>query len=128
MRGVHRLRRFSSEYLLPLVISALVLRALIPVGFMPAAAGVSFTAMLCNVPATSARTEVLEFPGAEIPGASPAMHCDYCALPMLGAATTLPVTPACPAISLETPAAVPDAPFSRFALQRAQIPRAPPLA
>jgi hypothetical protein len=126
MRGVHRLRRFSSEYLLPLVISALVLRALIPVGFMPGSgASFSITARMCNA-VEGARSETLEIPGA--PGAAVVMHCDYCVLPVLGAAAAAPAMVSPQVAFLAPPASGVDAPPSRFALQRAQIPRAPPLA
>jgi hypothetical protein len=123
-RAVNRLRAFSNDYLLPLVLGALVLRALIPVGFMPGmSTGFSLTALLCNAPATGARTETIE-----IPGAITAAHCDYCVVPVLGAGVTVPTVSAGPAVSVLIPPRRLATPHSRFALARAQIPRAPPLA
>lgn len=127
---MNRLRSFANDYLLPLVISALVLRALIPAGFMPGAGeGFSITAALCNAPSTGApRSEIIEIPGAGVPLTAAAMHCDFCLVPMLGSAFASPVLQTSARIlSAPLPARV-DAPVSRFALARAQIPRAPPLA
>jgi hypothetical protein len=122
---VNRLRATANDYLLPLVLGALVLRALIPAGFMPgmSAAG-SLTAMLCNAPATGLpRSETIE-----IPGAGPVVHCDYCVVPVIGTGFTLAHLTAQPAIPFLTRTAQPDTPHSRFALERAQTPRAPPAA
>jgi hypothetical protein len=126
---VNRLRTLATDYLLPLVISALVLRALIPVGFMAGGgAGFSLTAAMCNTPSTgTARAETIEIPG-DAPVAAAGMQCDFCLAPVLGAA--------CPPGALQAPAEIDfvpvtaraDAPMPRFALDRAQIPRAPPLA
>ena len=126
---MNRLRTLANDYLLPLVISALVLRALIPAGFMPGTGeGFSLTAAMCNAPATGApRAEIIEIPGADAPQAA-AMHCDFCLVPVLGAAFVSPALQTSDKIlSVALPPGV-DAPVSRFALSRAQIPRAPPLA
>jgi hypothetical protein len=127
---VNRLRSISHDYLLPLIIGALMLRALIPVGFMPGSgAGTSLTAALCNAPATgNAGTEVIQIPDGEIPMGMGGAHCDYCLVPMLGAAYSPPSLEPPAAITFEPLAERVEAPASRFALQRAQIPRAPPLA
>jgi hypothetical protein len=130
---VNRLRSFAHDYLLPLVISALVLRALIPAGFMPGhGAGLSLTATLCNTPSQPdsgrAETEVIEIAGSGMPSGVGAMHCDFCLVPVLGAVYTFPPFAPPAAISADSSAERPDAPPSRFALDRAQIPRAPPLA
>jgi hypothetical protein len=105
-------------HVLPWVLGALVLRALIPVGLMPGST--SLSAMLCGSQARSERIE--------IPGGAPPAHCDDCLLPMLGA----PPTPAA-ALSASPPGddlavIAPIDPHSRFALVRAQSPRAPPAA
>ena len=127
---MNRLRTLANDYLLPLVISALVLRALIPAGFMPGTGeGFSLTAAMCNAPSTGApRVEIIEIPGADAPLATATMHCDFCLVPVLGAAFASPALKTSEKIlSVPLPARV-DAPVSRFALSRAQIPRAPPLA
>ena len=120
---MNRLRAHAHDYLLPLLIGALVLRALIPAGFMPGGMGLSLTAQLCNAPATgNPGTETLEIPGAGM-GAT---HCDFCLLPLMAATQAPPALQPPPAIAFSSLAARTDAPASRFALQRAQIPRAPP--
>ncbi|MDF3018752.1 MAG: hypothetical protein K0Q92_55 [Steroidobacteraceae bacterium] len=127
---MNRLRTLANDYLLPLVISALVLRALIPAGFMPGTGeGLSLTAAMCNAPSTGApRAEIIEIPGADAPMTAAVMHCDFCLVPVLGAAFASPALQASERIlSVPLPARA-DAPVSRFALSRAQIPRAPPLA
>lgn len=127
---MNRLRSFANDYLLPLVISALVLRALIPAGFMPGAGeGFSITAALCNAPSTGApRSEIIEIPGADVPLTAAAMHCDFCLAPVSGSAFASPALQTCEKILVAPLPARVDAPVSRFALARAQIPRAPPLA
>lgn len=127
---MNRLRTFANDYLLPLVIGALVLRSLIPAGFMPVGGeGLSLTAAMCNAFSTGApRTEIIEIPGAETPAPSAAMHCDFCLVPVLAAGFALPASQTPIAIAFFSRAASEDAPASRFALDRAQIPRAPPLA
>jgi hypothetical protein len=128
MRGVNRLRSLSHDYLLPLVIGALALRALIPAGFMPGDGNpLSISATLC-LPAgtradTNARTEQIE-----IPGTAHAQQCEYCALPLAAPAFPPPMPDTRVAGILEIPEIGAQAPHSRFALDRAQIPRAPPAA
>lgn len=124
---MNRLRCLALDYLLPLVIGALVLRALIPVGFMPAGTPTSLTAPLCNAPATgNPGTEVIEIPGGD--GALTHTHCDFCFLPVMAAASS-PASMSPPsAVQLPVRGLHAPAPVSRFALARAQIPRAPPLA
>jgi hypothetical protein len=127
MRAVNRLRCFYQDYLLPMVIGALALRALIPAGFMPGDGNaLSITATLC-VPAgpvdENGRTEQIE-----IPGAAHAMHCEYCVSPASGPPALLATVNTPLAGVVELPPAQLEAPHSRFALDRAQIPRAPPRA
>jgi hypothetical protein len=126
MRRVNRLRAIARSHLLPLVIGALVLRALIPVGFMPGAnPGMSLTAAMCN-PLT------VDGPGSseiiEIPGAAPLVHCEYCVVPVAGPLPDFVVLGMSPAASVGATAATPPTNYSRFALQRSQSPRGPPLA
>ena len=125
---MNRLRHLAHEYLLPLVISALVLRALIPLGFMPGGSSL-LTAALCNAPATGeTRIETLSIPDAGMPAGAAKMHCDFCVAPMLGAASALLALTPAEAIAFQILAQRADAPAPRFARDRAQIPRAPPLA
>jgi hypothetical protein len=128
MRGVNRLRSLSHDYLLPLVIGALALRALIPVGFMPGDGNaLLISAMLClpaGAPAdANARSEQIE-----IPGAAHAQHCEYCGLPLAAPAFPPPMLDTRVAGVFEIPQLGTQAPHPRFALDRAQIPRAPPAA
>jgi hypothetical protein len=123
MRAVYRLRAFALSHLLPLVLGALVLRALIPVGFMPASGG-TLTVMLCAPSSPgSQRTEIVE-----IPGAAQAPHCDYCTAPLLGGAPDffLPGAPA-PAFDSLAVGFHDEAPQA-FVAARAHRPRGPPLA
>lgn len=125
---MNRLRHLAHDYLLPLVISALVLRALIPVGFMPGGSSL-LTAALCNAPAgDEARTETLAIPDPAMPAGAAKMHCDFCLAPIWGATHALPTLTQAEAIAFEVLPGRADAPPSRFARDRAQIPRAPPLA
>ena len=127
MRPVNRLNYIARDCLLPFVIGALVLRALIPVGFMPApSAGLSLVAMMCASPAPAASgTELIEIPGG-MPASSHS-HCDFCGLPLLGALPALASMPAPASVECHSIPERVDAPHSRYALERAQIPRAPPL-
>jgi hypothetical protein len=127
---VNRLRAFYQDCLLPMVIGALVLRALIPAGFMPGDGNaLSITATLC-LPAgpvgpldENARTEQIE-----IPGAGHTAHCEYCVSPASGPPASLSAANVPLARDVDIPPAQMEAPHSRFALDRAQIPRAPPRA
>ena len=127
---MNRLRTFADDYLLPLVISALVLRALIPAGFMPGTgAGLSLTAAMCNAPSAGvARTETIEIPAEGAPISAAAMHCDFCLVPVLAAPCAPPTLRSPAEITIISMPARKDAPAPRFALDRTQIPRAPPLA
>jgi len=122
---MHRLRSLARDYLLPLVIGALVLRALIPVGFMPAQApGSTLTVMLCNALATGgATTETLDIPGAEATAGAVGMHCDFCVAATLGPPSLLP--PSAHPRQDHRPSTVPtSAPSSTR--HHTQLPRAPP--
>lgn len=123
MRAVYRLRVYAQAHLLPLVLGALVLRALIPVGFMPGSGG-TLTAMLCAPSAPgNQRTEILE-----IPGATQAPHCDYCTAPLLGGAPDFFV-PGAPAPAFDNLAfSFSDEAPPAFVAARAHRPRGPPLA
>lgn len=128
MPSVNRLPSIARNHLIPLVIGALVLRALIPVGFMPGPSGAtSLAAMMCASPASGAvGLELIEIPGG-MP-ASGHEHCDFCALPMLGSPLELARWESSAAIEFRSrPGCAPAHP-PRFALERAQTPRAPPLA
>jgi hypothetical protein len=76
---------------MPLVLAALALRALIPAGFMPGTGeGFGFLAMLC-APQIAGQTaedpraamERFELPASPAAHAQP--HCDFCVSPPLGA-------------------------------------------
>jgi hypothetical protein len=125
---VHRLRAVAHDYLLPLVISGLILRALIPAGFMPG--GVTLlTAALCNAPLTGeTRYETLPIPDAGLPAGMAKAHCDFCLAPLWGAALAGPTLARADAIGFQLLPARADAPQPRFARDRANIPRAPPPA
>lgn len=128
MRAVNRLRSIARDHLLPFVIGALVLRALIPAGFMPTpSAGLSLVATMCASPALGvAGNEIIQIPGGTAAGGHSA-HCDFCGLPMLGTPSALAHLGSAYAVEFRLLPARVSAPHSRFALQRAQIPRAPPL-
>ena len=126
MRAVNRLLARSQDYLLPLVIGALALRALIPAGFMAGDGNVpSITATLCIAVGGAVdgktRTEQIE-----IPGTAHAAHCEYCLSPLSGPPPALVPADSRLAITFDPLPARLDAPHSRFALDRTQIPRAPP--
>ena len=124
---MNRLRALSREYLLPLVIGALALRALIPMGFMPGDGNpLSISAQLCipaSDPGDGTRTEQIE-----LPGTAHAVQCEYCLLTLAGPACHQATPEARLARVPQISPARLDAPYSRFALERAQIPRAPPSA
>jgi hypothetical protein len=107
--------------ILPLVLAALVLRAMIPAGFMPGSApGVTLTASLCS--ALPGQSETIE-----IEGEHSEPHCEYCVAAPLGAAPALAVA------SVSTTAAhtQPSTAVSQTGnslLARAQTARAPPPA
>jgi hypothetical protein len=119
MRSVNRSRALASPFL-PLVLGALVLRALIPAGFMPAMGSTVLEAMMC-APGSGERTE-----NVEIPGGSTSVHCDFCVMPTLGSAPATSLFSVSSQPHEALPSARSQAPASRFALVRVQIPRAPP--
>jgi hypothetical protein len=113
-----RFRRLLRIHVLPWVVGALVLRAMIPMGFMPAG-GTTLAAVLCSTQGQT--TEQIE-----IPGAAASMQCDFCLLPAFAA------PPAASAGGLgESAAVVPDRANAalphRFSLDRSQTARAPPV-
>jgi hypothetical protein len=122
MRAVRSLRSIRvRSYVLPVLLGALVLRFLIPAGFMPASGeGMTLTVAMCS--AAEDQKETLK-----IPGVSAKPRCDHCTAPSLAsplapinyrnftAFTQLPLLPA-------DESQIPEVP-----LARAQIPRAPPL-
>jgi hypothetical protein len=88
MRRVNRLRNLDFRCsVMPFVLAALALRALIPAGFMPGSSdGFGFTAMLCSpqIAGTAASPiERFELPASPAAHAQP--HCDFCVAPLLGA-------------------------------------------
>jgi hypothetical protein len=114
-----RSKRLRSNILPPLM-AALLLRALIPVGFMPGFAdGASFTASMCSSQGTG---ETIEIPGDH---AKP--HCDYCVAPLFGAPLALQRCHA-PASASQALNARVDSQLPAAPLARAQSARAPPLA
>lgn len=126
MRGVHRLRNIAQSHLLPLVLGALVLRALIPVGFMPGARpGMNLTAAMCN-PAAGGGPGGSEI--IEIPGATPVVHCEYCLAPACGPAPVFLQPGAQPAVDFAAVVSAPPTIYSRCALRGSQSPRGPPHA
>jgi hypothetical protein len=113
-----RYRRFLRLHVLPWVLGALVLRAMIPMGFMPAQ-GTTLGTVMC-----STQGPLTEEIG--IPGSAATMQCDYCLMPALDAA---PASIAAASIApvADTPPASYESPAFPFALERAQGARAPPV-
>ena len=123
---MNRLRSLSQDYLLPLVIGALALRALIPMGFMPCNGNaLSITASLCTPSGGADDTGTEQI---ELPGNAHAMECEYCLSPLSGPPLLLVTADAPLALDFQPSPSHRFAPHSRFALDRAQIPRAPPRA
>jgi hypothetical protein len=122
MRAVNRMRATRSR-LLPLVLGALVLRALIPVGFMAGAGGVLSAAWCSPSTPGSQRTGIVE-----IPGTTHAQFCDYCTAPLLGGAPDFFVPGAATPVSALLPVAAADTVPTVFGANRAHRPRGPPLA
>jgi hypothetical protein len=78
---VNRLRNFDFRCsIMPFVLAALALRALIPAGFMPGSSETfGFTAMLCApqfAPETRVVMERFELPAS--PGTHSQPHCEFC--------------------------------------------------
>jgi hypothetical protein len=114
------MRAFSLTWVLPLLLAALVARALLPAGFMASNAGLTFTVEMCSL--DQDRREQLQIPGEHEPAA-----CDYCLAPLLGAGLDLPRVIArvecLPVVTLAAKSQIASLP-----LARAQSPRAPPHA
>jgi hypothetical protein len=113
----HR-QRFLRLHVLPWVLGALVLRAMIPMGFMPAQ-GTTLGATLC-----STRGVLTEEIG--VPGSTAAMQCDYCLLPVLAVAPAATAAARIEPIANTPPGGYESLTF-RHALDRAQSARAPPV-
>jgi hypothetical protein len=103
-------------HVLPWVLGALLLRAMIPMGFMPAE-GTALAVAMCS---TQGVAEEIEIPGVTLE-----MQCDYCLTSALAAAPAISTAPAI-APRVAPPGRAFENPHSRFALVRAQTPRAPP--
>lgn len=118
--GLHTLR-FS---ILPWVLGALFLRALIPPGFMHVP-GTTLPAEMCAPGTDAGLVERIEIPGAGTERES-AAHCDACLIPTLATPPATYATADGPVAS-EPPPLHYESPQSRFALIRAQLARAPPV-
>ncbi|MBC8028018.1 MAG: hypothetical protein H7Y89_18655 [Steroidobacteraceae bacterium] len=82
---MNRFRTLNFRHsVMPFVLAALALRALIPAGFMPGSGeSFAFTAMLCAPQNLgNAAMERFELPGTPDAHAQP--HCDFCVSPQLG--------------------------------------------
>jgi hypothetical protein len=100
----------------PWVVAALLLRVAMPMGPM----NTMLAAAMCS---SQGLAETVEIPGSKLP-----VHCDACVIP---APAMPPALAQHPDFAITAPAiafTLHDAPIDRFALHRAQIPRAPPLA
>jgi len=113
-------RSFSLTWVLPLLLAALVSRALMPAGFMASNAGLTFTVEMCSL--DKDRREQLQIPGGHEPA-----DCEYCLAPLLGPGLDPPRVIARaeyrPDITLAG-----DSQIASLPLARAQSPRAPPHA
>jgi hypothetical protein len=117
-RSHTQFQRILRIHVLPWVLGAVVLRAMIPMGFMPAE-GTTLGAAMC-----STQGLVIEEVGIPVPAAT--MQCDYCLMPAMAAA------PAASAVTrIEPIAGTPrsgyESPTFRHALDRSQSARAPPV-
>src|SRR5687768_13194073 len=88
MPPVNRLRNVDFRCsVMPFVLAALALRALIPAGFMPGSSETfGFAAMLCSPQLAgdaAGATERFELPAG--PGAHSQPHCEFCVASLLGA-------------------------------------------
>lgn len=101
--------------LLSWVLGALVLRALIPPGFMPMPDG-TMAAAMCS---TQGASEIIG-----IPGAPTEMQCDYCIAPTFAGPSCWHTT-VTPVDADSVPAAL-EVPARRYELIRTQRARAPP--
>jgi hypothetical protein len=120
---VKRIRSLDYRHsVLPFVLAALALRALIPAGFMAEATGsLTFAAQLCSTLNPGKRGTI------ELPGESAASHCERCLAPSLGTALAY----ASPRLPDARPVASPtdsSAQISTHPPTRAPTARGPPLA
>jgi hypothetical protein len=113
-----RFRRLLRNHVLPWVVGALVLRAMIPMGFMPAE-GATLGAVLCS-------TQGLQTEQIDIPGAASSMQCDFCLLPAFAAPPAATIEGMGERVAVVVSPAH-EAPPHRFPLDRAQTARAPPV-
>jgi len=74
---VNRLASQRRHSILPFVLAALVLRALTPAGFMPAAGDFRFMNALCS----TQKSGPIE---STLPAGKAAAHCEYCVAPLAG--------------------------------------------
>jgi hypothetical protein len=107
---------------MPFVLAALALRAFIPVGFVADAnGGLTFAAQMCSTLDPGKRGTI------ELPGESPAPHCERCLAPSLGTALAY-VSPQLPdPLPLAAPADS-SAQIAAHPPTRAPTARGPPLA
>jgi hypothetical protein len=120
---VKRFRSLEIRHsVLPFVLAALALRAFIPAGFMAdASGGLTFAAQLCSTldPGKSGTIE--------LPGESPAPHCERCLAPSLGTALAYVAAPLPDARPVASPTDS-IAQISAHQPTRAPTARGPPLA
>jgi hypothetical protein len=115
--------RCLNSSLFPLVVAALTLRVLIPMGIMPVSVnGFSLTAAMCST--VPGKTQTLKVPSGQ--GApAPEFHCEFCFIPTFAGPAMMPQTVA--ATQFES-IVVPVTSTATFvvAIDRAQSARAPP--
>ena len=108
--------------MLPFVLAALALRAFIPAGFVADANGsLTFAAQLCSTQDPGQSGTI------ELPGESPAPHCERCLAPSLGAALAYD-SPRMPDARTVAPPTDSIAQISAHPPTRAPSARGPPLA
>jgi hypothetical protein len=84
-----RLRRLEYRSLvLPAVLFALMLRALVPSGLAPSGDGFTVTSLMCAETWQSPADEKSE--SIEVPGFIEKLHCEFCVSPVAGAAPIMP--------------------------------------
>jgi hypothetical protein len=118
---VTRLRLRFRYYLVPLLLAAVGMRALVPPGFMPGTDDdLNFKSTMCST--LKDKSEIIELPGEER-----RPHCEHCLAPLLGAPLAFlrfdALAPTPLRIVASGASQIAEAP-----LARAQIPRAPPHA
>lgn len=117
-RSRAQFQRIQRLHVLPWVLGALVLRAMIPMGFMPAQ-GATLGAAMCST--QGVLTEEIGIPGSAAP-----MQCDYCLIPALAAAPAAANGASIERVAGSSPSAC-ESPGFQYALERAQNARAPPV-